>query len=264
MRRSPLWLRAYALLLAALLVTPIAIVVVVAFTPSEFVTFPPPGLSLRWFAKVLAEPDFLLPMWNSVRLAAATTAASLLLAVPAALALARYGGRWRAALEPVILAPLSLPAIILAIGLLFLCSRVGLADTFAGLLAGHVVVTLPYAFRTVFAVARRVNHEVEEAAAMLGAPPLRVFWHATLPAVRSGIVAGGIFAFLVSFDEVAVALLMTTGDDSTLPVSILNYLVYNYDPSVAAISALQIGVVVVALLILESVFGLDRVMLPAR
>jgi putative spermidine/putrescine transport system permease protein len=109
-----------------------------------------------------------------------------------------------------------------------------------------------------------MNREIEDAARVLGADEWRTAWYVTLPIVRPGILAGAIFAFLMSFDEVAVALLLTDSDTTTLPVSILSYLVYNYDPAVAAISAIQIAIVVVALLVLERFFGIRHVMFASR
>jgi putative spermidine/putrescine transport system permease protein len=253
-----LWLYVGALVL--FLFAPILIVLVASFTASDFITFPPGPSSLRWYEKVLSEPDFLVPLWNSVRLAATATVLGSLLAIPAALAIVRGRFPGRRALETFLLSPLSLPTIILAVGLLFFSSRIGLSESSVALLAGHVVVTVPYILRTVVAVYVRANRETEEAAAVLGAPPYRVLWHVTLPLLRPGLIAGGIFAFLISFDEVAVALLMTNSDTTTLPVSILSFLVYNYDPSVAAISTIQIGIVVVILLVLEKFVGLRTVM----
>ncbi|MGH8429047.1 MAG: ABC transporter permease, partial [Solimonas sp.] len=122
----------------------------------------------------------------------------------------------------------------------------------------------PYMLRTVLGVYAGMNREIEDAARVLGADRWRTAWYVTLPLIRPGILAGAIFAFLMSFDEVAVALLLTTADTTTLPVSILSYLVYNYDPAVAAISTIQIVIVVAALLILERVFGIRNVMFTSR
>ena len=184
--------------------------------------------------------------------------------VPAALAIVRGSFPGRRAVEIFLLSPLSLPTIILAVGLLFFSAKIGLTQSAIGLVAGHVVVTVPYILRSIVAVYARANHETEEAAAVLGAPAHRVLWHVTLPIIRPGLIAGAMFAFLISFDEVAVALLMTTSDTTTLPVSILSYLVYNYDPSVAAISTIQIALVVGILLLLEKLVGLKSVMFTAR
>lgn len=264
MTELPRGLVAYTAAIAVFLMAPILIVIVAAFTSSEFIMFPPRGFSLRWFEKVLADPEFITPLWNSIRLGLAATLASSALSIPAALALSRGTVPARSAIETFLLAPLSLPTIILAVGLLFFSARVGLTDSFLALLAGHVVITVPYMLRTVLAVYSGMNREIEDAARVLGANRFRVAWHVTLPMIRPGVLAGAIFAFLLSFDEVAVALLLSNSDTTTLPVSILSYLVYNYDPAVAAISAIQIAIVIAALLVLERAFGIRNVMFGSR
>jgi putative spermidine/putrescine transport system permease protein len=240
---------------------PLIVVGVVAFTSASFVSFPPPGFSLRWMAKVLADPAFMRPLANSLMLGLAAALSAAILTVPAALALAR--GRFKGAIEieSFLLSPLSLPALILSIALLFYLGRLGLGAGSFGLLIGHTVIVLPYMLRTVLSVARGADPALEEAAHVLGADRWRTFLHVTLPILRPGIVAGALFAFLVSFDEVAVALLMSTVSTMTLPVAILNYVANNYDPAIAAISLIKIVLVVTLLVALELGFGLDRLML---
>ena len=263
MRRIGPGLAAYLGLLLLFLATPVLVVIACAFTSADFVTFPPQGFSTKWFAQVLRDPQFVRPLWNSIRIGLLSTALSSLLAVPAALALAR-STRGFALVQAFLLSPLSLPTIVLAVGLLFFTARIGLGGSLAGLVVGHAVITVPYMLRTVTGVYAGMNRELEEAAAVLGADPLRVFRHVTLPAIRPGILAGAIFAFLLSFDEVPVALLLSNTDTVTLPVSILSYLVYNYDPAVAAISTIQILIVVVVLLALERVFGVKHLLLASK
>jgi putative spermidine/putrescine transport system permease protein len=260
----PRLLVVYTAVMAVFLLAPVIVVAIAAFTAGDFIMFPPHGFSLRWFDHVLRESEFIKPLWNSIRLGVMATVVSSLLAIPAALALVRGPQRGRRWIETLLLAPLSLPTIILAVGLLFFTARVGLASSFVSLLAGHVVITVPYMLRTVLGVYAGMNREIEDAARVLGADEWRTAWYVTLPIVRPGILAGAIFAFLMSFDEVAVALLLTDSDTTTLPVSILSYLVYNYDPAVAAISAIQIAIVVVALLVLERFFGIRHVMFASR
>lgn len=264
MNGLPRLLVVYTVVMALFLIAPVMVVVVAAFTAGDFIMFPPSGFSLRWFEKVLDDPEFITPLWNSVRLGVMATLISSLLAIPAALSLIRGilpGRRW---IEAFLLSPLSLPTIILAVGLLFFTARLGIGDSFVSLLAGHVIITVPYMLRTVLGVYAGMNREIEDAARVLGADRWRTAWYVTLPIIRPGVMAGAIFAFLMSFDEVAVALLLTTADTTTLPVSILSYLVYNYDPAVAAISTIQIAIVVVALLILERAFGIRNVMLTSH
>jgi putative spermidine/putrescine transport system permease protein len=264
MSSSSLPLRLYVAAMVVFLLAPVLVVIMVAFTPAEFVTFPPPGLSLRWFDKVLSEPEFVRPLWNSFRLGCASTLLATVLAVPAALVLVRYPMRGAREIQTFLLSPLSLPTIILAAGLLFFTARIGLGGSFIALVIGHTVIIVPYIMRTVFGVYAGISQEIEQAALVHGAGPIRAFWYVTLPMIRPGILAGGIFAFLMSFDEVPIALLLTNTDTTTLPVSILSYLVYNYDPAVAAISTIQIVIVVVSLLILERSFGVRNLMFPSR
>lgn len=246
------------------LLAPLIIVVVVAFSPASFVNFPPPGVSLRWLAKVTSDPVFMRPLLNSVVLGIAAAAGATLLATPAAIALVRYRLPGSAELQSFLLSPLSLPTLILSIGLLFFLSRIGLGNTFWGLWIGHVVITLPYLLRTVIAVYGTIGRDAEDAAMVLGAGPIRAFVLVTLPMIRPAVVAGALFAFLISFDEVAIALLLSTAATMTLPVSIFAYLVNNYDPAVAAISLVKIVLVVTLLLVLEWTFGIKRLLLTRR
>lgn len=262
MRDLPATLRWAVWLLSAFLLFPVLMVVISAFTSGDFIMFPPPGWSVRWFVKVLTDPQFTRPLWNSLVLGVAATAVASALAIPAALALVRWRSAWARTIEVAFLAPLSLPTILLAVGLLFTSARVGLGDSFLALLGGHVVVVSPYVLRTVIGVYAGLDASLEEAAAVLGASPWQRMRHVTLPLVKTGILAGAVFAFLMSFDEVAVALLLTTPRTVTLPVSILSYLVYNYDPSVAAIATVQIAIAILLLLVLERMVGLRRLMLP--
>ncbi|MBS3652391.1 ABC transporter permease [Pseudaminobacter sp. 19-2017] len=264
MNSLPLWHRLFVAAVVIFLAAPVLIIVGVAFTSAEFVTFPPRGFSLRWFEKVLTDAQFMVPLWNSFLLGVASTATSIVLAVPAAITLVRNQVPMKDAVLAFMLSPLSLPTIILATSLLFFLARFGLGTSPVGLLIGHVIITVPYVLRTLLGVYAGIGPETEEAARTLGAGRWRTFWHVTLPMIRPGLLAGGILAFLLSFDEVAVALLLSTTDTTTLPVSLLSYLVYNYDPAVAAISTVQIVIVVVLLLILERCFGVNHLVLPSK
>lgn len=254
----------YLLLIAIFLLLPQLIVVVVAFSTSSFVSFPPPGYSLGWFSRVLSDPSFMRPLWNSIQLGLLATLISATMAVPAGIALVRHRFPGASAMQTFLLSPLSLPALILAIGLLFFLNRIGLGNTYAGLVIGHVVVTLPYLLRTIVAVYSSSDPSLEEAAYTLGAPPWSTLWRVTLPMLRPALFAGGMFAFLISFDEVAISLLLANASSITLPVSILSYLVYNYDPAVAAISVIKMAFVVVALLLVEYFYGLQNLTISSR
>lgn len=260
MTRAERFIRAcYLGAMVIFLLLPIAVVVAVSFSNTRFLIFPPHGFSLKWFSDVLSSSEFLWPLWNSIRLALLATTVATILVLPCVVALVRLRPRFTRTLEAVILAPLSLPTIILAIGLLFFSAQIALGGSFAALVAGHTVIVIPYMFRTCYAVYIDANAEMEEAARTLGAGPVYTFWRISLPLIRPGIIAGGIFAFLMSFNEVPVALFLTNTKTTTLPVYMLSYLVYNYDPGVAAISTVQIVVVIVGLFVLDRLFGVRRI-----
>lgn len=264
MRTTNLAFRIYLGAIIVFMLAPILVIVAVAFTSSQFASFPPRGFSLRWFHKVFEDPVFVLALWNSVRLGITSTVVASLVTIPATLVLVRYPSAFAQHLQAFMLSPLSLPTIILAVGLLFMNARIGLESSFWALVAGHTVIVVPYVMRAVFGVYAGASYELEYAAAVHGANPLRVFVHVTLPMLRPGIVAGAIFGFLMSFDEVSVALLLSDSRTVTLPVAILSYLVNNSDPAVAAVSTIQMAIAVCSLVVLERFFGVRRLMFPSR
>ncbi len=261
-------LGAYVTLLFIFLGAPMVIVVFFSLNKEKYIHFPPSGLTLSWFGVVLQgchRGAYLLPVCdqgfmgaavNSLKLAAVATFLSLLLGIPAALALRRYRFPGRKVLESYFLSPLSLPLIVLGVALLFFFGRMGLGLTVWGLVMAHVVITIPYILRTVLSVYRGLDISLEESAMVLGANGWRTFWHVTLPLIRPGIIAGCVFSYLISFDNLPVSIFLTRPDTTTLPVSILTYLVYNFDPSVAAISTMEMIAVIVVLLVVDRFYGL--------
>ncbi|MGH7318447.1 MAG: ABC transporter permease [Candidatus Rokuibacteriota bacterium] len=249
-------LPAYVVGLFLFLALPMIIVVAVSFNAGEFVHFPPRGFSVRWFRHVFESGSFGPAIVNSFKLAILSTLGSLLLGIPAALALVRYPLPFRDAIQSFLLSPLSLPLIVFGVALLFFAGAIGLQLSFIGLLAGHIVITVPYVLRTVVGVYSAVDRHLEEAAMVLGADGLTCFRRVTLPMIKPGIVVGSIFSFLTSFDNVPVSIFMTKTDTMTLPVAILSYLVYSFDPSVAAVSTLQMLFAITVLLLVERVYGL--------
>jgi putative spermidine/putrescine transport system permease protein len=135
----------------------------------------------------------------------------------------------------------------------------GVRDVGARLVGAHVLITFPYMVRTILASLARLDPAVEEAARTLGASALRCFVLVTLPLVRPGVVAGMLFAFIVSFDNVSLSLFLTNARTNTLPIAILNYVEYNFDPSVAAISTMLVAFSLGAALLVERLVGLRRV-----
>ena len=233
---------------------PIAIVVVASFTDASFVAFPIDKWSLRWFRRIFEYQPYLESARVSVEIAFGATAISCLVGVPAAIALARSSSAWASAVMTYLLSPLSMPMIVIG----FAALRVGIGVSFTALLIAHTTVCLPYVVRTVAATYRGTDRGLEEAAALLGANPLQVFWHVILPLIRPGIVAGSLFSFLVSFDNLPISYFFGSPDTLTLPVVMLSYMEHQFDPSIAALSTLQLLFAVICLVVVDRLYGIEN------
>jgi len=252
-----------ALLLAAVglvyafLMLPIAIVVIVSLNSGEWLKFPPEGVSLRWYAAFLSSKPFMDATRLSLILATVATVAATLIGVPAALFYVRHARRWREAFRLVALSPLLLPEILTAIALLFLYYQVGLGTkTVAGLYLGHVVICVPFVFLQVTSALYNLSPALEEAARSLGAGSFTAFRRVTLPLIKPGVIAGALFAFIISFDNVSISLLLKGVGTTTLPLQLFDYLQWDFDPTAAAASTLSILFTLGAVLLVDRLIGL--------
>ena len=237
---------------------PILVVIPVSFSQTQYLVFPPQGFSLRWYMNFFSTPELVDSLWLSLRLAAATTVICTVLGTMVALALVRYQYPGRRAIREFFLASIVMPRLVLGIALLMFLSKTFLSGHFGGLLLAHIVVAFPYVVRTVSASLFGLDRTLEEAGASLGAAPMMVFRTITLPLLKPGIVAGAIFAFVTSFDELVMTLFLAGPRLDTLPVKIFNYLEYTSDPTIAAISVILIAITAVAVLIAERIVGFGR------
>ena len=240
----------------AFLLAPIAIVAVFALNPTPYISFPPVGITLRWFQRFLSNPDFTNSLWLSLRIAAIVLVLATVIGAAAALAIARGNLPGARLLTSFFLSPLMLPAILTGLALFQLFMLAGVGRPVWGLVAGHTLVAVPYVLRTTLAVLQNFDRRVEEAAAMLGAPPARVFFEVTLPLIRPGVIAGGIFGFIVSFDQLPISLFLVVPGGETLPVVLLNYIRFDLDGAIAAASMVSILLALSAVLLLERIIGL--------
>lgn len=255
---AALALGAYAAVFVLFILAPIVSVVIVSFSTASFIVFPAPGFSLRWYWRIFEYRPFIDAMIVSAELALSSAALAALLGVPAALALARSRSIWAEVLANVLLAPVSVPAIVLGFALLYFLSNLGLGISFTSLLIAHTVVAIPYLVRTVLATYRAVPGQTEEAASILGASRWQVLRFVTLPLVRPGVFAGALFAVLTSLDNLPLSFFFGSAGTNTLPVVMLSYMENQFDPSIAAVSTLQMLVAIAALLLLDRVHGIQR------
>jgi putative spermidine/putrescine transport system permease protein len=238
------------------LLAPIAIISIFAVNPTPYISFPPVGFTLGWFAKFFANAEFMQALWLSVEVAFSVLILSMLIGASAALALARGDLPGARLLTAFFMSPLMVPAILTGLALFQIYLLCGIGRPVWGLVMGHTVVTTPYVIRTTLAVLHNFDRRLEEAAAALGARPARVFFEVTLPLIRPGVIAGGIFAFIVSFDQFPVSLFLVVPKGETLPVVLFNYMKFDLDGAIAAASMVSIALVLAVVILLEWIIGL--------
>jgi putative spermidine/putrescine transport system permease protein len=254
-----------ALIFNALVITfmlaPLVIVCIVAFTPEETLTLPTRHFSLRWFDQVLHHPDFVQSFWNSLWLGVAAATISTALAVPAAMAIVRSRAPGLQFLQGLFLSPLIIPHLVLGVALLRMFSLVGGQGSFGWLIFAHALIVTPYTMRLVMAALVGFDHSVEHAAYSLGASSFTVFRRMTLPMILPGITGGWLLAFINSFDELTMSIFVVSPATVTLPVRMYMYATESLDPMMAAVSALIVFLTLALMLLLDRVYGLDRILI---
>ncbi|MBU3731350.1 MAG: ABC transporter permease [Beijerinckiaceae bacterium] len=247
-------------LFVTFMLAPIIVVCLVAFTPEGYLSLPTNGFSLRWFEAIGRYPEFIRAFWVSIGLGALSSTIVLAFAVPAALGLARYQFRGRDAISALLLSPLMIPHVVLGIAFLRFFTQFGLSGTFAALLIAHIVVIFPFALRLTLSSATGMDRSIEQAAISLGARDWVVFRRVTLPLIMPGLISGWALAFIQSFDEVTMTVFLAAPGTETLPVRMFLYIQDNIDPLVTSVSASVIAITVLALIILDRMFGLEHVL----
>jgi putative spermidine/putrescine transport system permease protein len=256
-----IWLwRLLIFLLYLFLLGPLIVIFIVSFNAEPYLSFPPEQWSVHWYGDLLANAAFVEGFRVSLVLATATTVVAIAIGVPAAIAISRHNFPGREFLINFFTLPLMVPGVVLGLGLLLVFSRLRLTATYPGLLAAHLIITVPFVIRTVATSLATVVVEYEEAAQSLGAAPWRVFWRITLPLIMPGIVAGAAIAFIVSFDEVVLTLFLIGPRLTTLPVEVFNYVQFRTDPLVAALSVVLVAISMIGVVLIERALGLRRVL----
>ncbi|MGL4813399.1 MAG: ABC transporter permease [Beijerinckiaceae bacterium] len=253
----------FAALFILFMLAPIAIVVWMAFSAQSFIGFPIPAYSLRWFYRIFEYEPFINSLVVSIQVAVLSTIAACGVGVPAALALARSRSGLATVIATFLVSPISMPLIVLGFALLFFMSALGFGVSFLGLVIAHTVVGVPYIVRTVIGVYRSQPQDFEEAAAILGAGRWQTVRHVTLPLVAPGIFAGALFAFLISLDNLPISFFFGSPATSTLPVVLLSYTENQFDPSIAAVSTVQMVLALAALAVVDRIYGIRNVGAPS-
>ncbi len=224
----------FAAAVLGFLVLPILAVVPLSFNSGSFLSYPLAGFSLRWYEELIGPSGWVSAFRNSLLVALATTALATPLGTLAALGLARLGPALKPVLIALLLAPMFIPAIVVAVAVYFLYAPLGLAHSFVGLVLGHTTLATPFVVIVVHAALQGFDSSLLRAAASLGARPHVVVARVLLPLLAPGVFAAAIFAFTASFDEIVLALLLAGAGNKTLPMLMFDGVRDHLSPAIMA------------------------------
>jgi putative spermidine/putrescine transport system permease protein len=226
------------------------VIVPMAFTNGESLSWPPEGFSVRWFQQIVTEPSWTSGFQNSAMVATLAAILSTVIGTLGALGIVRGRFPGKSVANALVLSPLIVPVVIIAIGFFTFYARFRLTGSLPGLVLAHTALAVPFVVVNVGTALRTMDRNLELAAANLGANPMRVFWRITFPIILTGVVAGALFAFITSWDEVVVSIFMTSARFKTLPVEMWEQVRQVVDPTVAAVATTLMAVTTVLLLLL--------------
>ena len=260
-----IWDRAFRVICALVflfLIFPILVILPLSFNAGDYFTFSPEmlrlereGYSLRHYRDFFTNPDWQVALYNSFRIAPMATLLSVTFGTIAAIGLSEGHVPFRRAIMAILISPMIVPLIISAAGMYFFYSRIGLQGTYAGVVLAHAALGVPFVIITVTATLTGFDRSLTRASASLGAGPVRTFFKVQMPLILPGIFAGGLFAFITSFDEVVVVLFVGSASLKTLPWEMFNGLREQISPTILAVSTVLI---IISILLLATVELLRR------
>ncbi|MFW5635528.1 MAG: ABC transporter permease [Thermodesulfobacteriota bacterium] len=242
MKRISGWslIRLYTILVYVFMFAPIVAVIILSFNPQQFGSFPMKGFSFEWYVKLAGNETILRAFKNSMVLGSLTAILTTAIGIPAAMAFVRYDFPGKNSLNTLLLAPIMIPEVVLGVALLLFIRWLQQPKSFLLLLIGHVVITLPYVLLVVQARLVGIKREYEEAAMSLGASPFQTFREITFPLLMPAILAGMLFSFTISFDDVTATLFWATATNQTVPVKIFGMLRNSISPEINALGTVMI------------------------
>ena len=255
----PILLRLFVALVYLFLLGPIAVIVATSFSPTHSMAFPPPGFSVRWYAEFLHSDNFTAAFRFSLVLGISAAIIATVIGFFTAYAAKRLMQRHGGVVQSLAMLPLLIPHLLISISLLLVLNFVPIPD-FASLLAGHVLICTPFTVAGIIASLDGVDAQLEAAAMTLGASRLTALFEVVVPLVAPGVLSAFLFAFVVSFGDVYIALFLSGPGTTTLPIEIFSYVQWESSPVIAAITTVQIIMIVVLGLVIEKLVGLRRIM----
>ena len=246
----------FAIFVFIFLVAPLIIIMITAFGSGSAIKFPIDSFSLKWFPVVFSKKSFKTSFITSLEISTLATVIAILVGVPAAYALTKSGIKGKQIIKSIFLSPAIVPGIVVGFALyqsIVLTMRI---PVFYGLLAGHFMITLPYIIRIVGSSMEQFDFSIEEAAWSLGCGKIKAFFKIVLPNITSGISAAFMLAFINSFNNIPVSMFLSGPGIKAFPSTLMNYIEYNYDPSVSAVSVLLMLCTVIIMIIVDKTLGI--------
>jgi putative spermidine/putrescine transport system permease protein len=242
------------------LIFPVVVVLAISFSSGNFLVFPPPGLSLRWYTALLDADQMQRAAWNSLVIAVWTTVISVVLGTAASLAIARSRSKWVKACDLLFMSPLLLPALAFGFAALVYINKLGFSPSIPLLVLGHVIVCVPFILRTTVAALSQLDPALLDASHSLGGSQWMTFRRITLPLIAPGLGSGAFLAFMASFDNVPVSLFLADERNEVLPIHLWQQIDTNLDVRTAAASGLIVIFTLALMLLAERLAGFTRQM----
>ena len=258
-------LRTVVFLIYAIMLCPLIFVIWLSFFKDSILYFPPSGYTLSWYKNAWDNQSFVNGFIFSLQLAIVSALIGVSIGVVAALGLIRYRFRGAKYVNTLLLSPLLMPGIVAGIAIYLFYLRTenfldrDIVGTLGGLVLAHICLTIPWTVRLVSASMHGLDPSIEEAARNLGANGRVAFWRITLPMLRPAIVAAALFSFIVSFENLEVSISLVGPGSTTLPIAIMQYLEFNLDPTIAAVSSVQILLLGIIMLVTDRFVKLSQV-----
>lgn len=229
--------------IAIYLLMPVIVIIPMSWSESPYLSFPPEGFTFQWYEKFFKDTAWMSSLGNSLVVGLLSALLSVVLGTMAALALVRGRFPFRGAIMAVLLAPMIVPFVIVGLAVYISFLGLGLTQTTLGFVLVHTALGVPYVLINVVASLSSVDRRLEMAAMNLGAGPIETFFRITLPLILPGMIAGALFAFITSWDEVVVAIFLSGPEITTLPVKMWSGIRVQIDPTIAAISTISLIVI---------------------
>jgi putative spermidine/putrescine transport system permease protein len=240
------------------LLLPILVIIPLSFSDSSFLVYPIPAWSLKWYRNLFESAEWGRAAKNSFIVAPGATLIATALGTMAAVGLARADFAGKGLLMSLLIAPMVVPIVVVGVSTYLFFARLGLADSYLGLIVVHAALGAPFVLTTVLATLQGFNQNLVRASLSLGAGPLQTFFRVTLPVIAPGVISGALFAFATSFDEVVVTLFLAGPEQVTLPRQMFTGIRENITPTIAAVATLLIVFTTTLLGVLEWLRGRRR------